>query len=393
VNAHEPGDTSECAELLALAARERQRVGFVGGGRALGVGNTGPEPDVLLSTRRLDRVVEYAPEDQVIVAEAGLTLARLSTLARANAQVFGVDAPEPEHATLGGLVAVGAFGPRRVRYGGMRELLLGITLVRADGAIAQSGSKVVKNVAGFDLPKVVCGSLGTLGLVARVTLRLHPAPETSETICADGVTTQEVVEAVRALRQAQLEPSSVVALRRGTGRFELGVRFEGFELGVRRDAERCLGLLCRAAQRADDAAAGAFWNDHAAARNEGALRLRVNALPTHFSEVEALLEPLLGSLERPRLAWYATLGVGFASGTPARGSRADDTRTVEALTLARRGLVRQGGSLVLDAAPAAVRAKFDAFGPLPSAFAVMRELKQRFDPERRLNTGRFVGGL
>jgi glycolate dehydrogenase FAD-binding subunit len=393
VTTHEPSDSSECAELMTRAARDRQRVGFVGGGRALGVGNAGPDPDLLLSTRRLDRVIEYAPEDQVIVAEAGLTLARLSALARANAQVFGVDAPDPEHATLGGLVAVGAFGPRRVRYGGMRELLLGMTLVRADGAVAQSGSKVVKNVAGFDLPKVVCGSLGTLGLVARVTLRLHPAPETSETICADGLTAQEIIEAVHVLRQAQLEPSSVVALRRSAGRFELGVRFEGFELGVRRDAERCLSLLARGGQRADDAAAAAYWSDHVAARGEGALRLRVNALPTHFSEVEALLEPLLGSLERPRLAWYATLGAGFASGTPAGGSSAGDARTVEALTLARNGLVQRGGSLVIDAAPASVRAQFDAFGPLPSAFAIMRELKQRFDPERRLNTGRFVGGL
>jgi glycolate oxidase FAD binding subunit len=391
VKSHEPSELRECAELLASTARERQRVGFVGGGRALGAGNLGPEPDVLLSTRRLDRVVEYAPEDQVIVAEAGLTLARLAELARSNAQVFGVDAPEPEQATLGGLVAVGGFGPRRARYGGMRELLLGITLVRADGALAQSGSKVVKNVAGFDLPKVVCGSLGTLGLIARVTLRLHPAPETSETCNAEGVTAQEVVEAVRALRHAQLEPSSVVALRRGAGRFELGVRFEGFELGVRRDAERGVALLARGGQRGADAPTAAFWSDHDAARSEGALRLRVNALPTHFSEVEALLEPLLGSLERPRLAWYATLGIGFASGTPPESNAGSGT--IEALTLARSGLVRLGGSLVLDAAPAAVRARFDAYGPLPSAFGIMRELKQRFDPERRLNTGRFVGGL
>jgi glycolate oxidase FAD binding subunit len=385
----EPSSLGECTEILARSARERQRVAFVGGGTALGVGNAGATPDVLLATRRLDRVIEYAPEDQVIVAEAGLTLARLRELSAPNAQWFGVDAPQADRATLGGLVAVGAFGPRRARYGGMRELLLGITLVRADGEVAVSGSKVVKNVAGFDLPKVVCGSLGTLGLVARVTLRLHPSPESSHTSVLLGATATHVVDTVRSLRRAQLEPSSVVALRRGSGRFDVGVRFEGFERGVRHDAERFVALLPKAQHEAPSPAqAAAFWQDHDTARTESALRIRVSALPTHFPEVEALLEPLLASLQAPRLAWYPTLGVGFASGTPTSPALA-----LEALTLARAGLVRLGGALTLDAAPADVRGHFDAFGPLPSAFAVMAELKQRFDPERRLNAGRFVGGL
>jgi glycolate dehydrogenase FAD-binding subunit len=385
----EPAHLEECAEQLARATRDRQRVAFVGGGGALGLGNLGPEPDVLLGTRRLDRVIDYAPEDQVIVAEAGMTLGRLSQLAAHNAQCFGVDAPDPERATLGGLVAVGAFGPRRVRYGGVRELLLGLTLVRADGAIAHSGSKVVKNVAGFDLPKVVCGSLGTLGLVARVTLRLHPAPEASQTCVVLDASSGEVVDAVRTLRRAQLEPSSLVALRRGAGRFDIGVRFEGFERGVRRDAARFVESLPGARHAGVDAALGeSFWRDHDATRAEGDLRVRFAALPTHFGEVERLLEPLLGSLERPRHAWYATLGVGFAS-----GQLTSDARTLDALALARTGLMRHGGSLVVETAPRDVRLAFDAFGPPPSGFGLMRELKQRFDPDARLNTGRFIGGL
>lgn len=385
----EPASVDECADDLAKAARDGQRVAFVGGGTALGLGNLGPEPDVLLGTRRLDRVVDYAPEDQVIVAESGMTLARLAQLAAPHAQRFGVDAPEPQHATLGGLVAVGAFGPRRTRYGGVRELLLGLTLVRADGAVAHSGSKVVKNVAGFDLPKVVCGSLGSLGLIARVTLRLHPAPEASQTCIVLDAASADVVSAVRSLRRAQLEPSSCVALRRGAGRFDLGVRFEGFERGVRRDVERFVEILPRAHHAGvDPALSDGFWKDHDATRTEGDLRVRVAALPMDFSEVEALLEPLLVSLERPRQAWYAGLGLGFAS-----GQLTSDTRALEALSLARSGLMRRGGSLVVEAAPRSVRAAFDAFGPAPGAFHLMRELKRRFDPDARLNTGRFIGGL
>jgi glycolate oxidase FAD binding subunit len=386
---HAPSEASECAELMLKAARDRSRVAFVGGGSALGLGNAGPEPDVLLDTRRLNRVVEYAPEDQVIVLEAGVTLARLGEVAAPNAQWFGVDAPFAERATLGGLVGVGAFGPRRARYGGMRELLLGLTLVRADGAVAHAGSKVVKNVAGFDLPKVVCGALGTLGLVTSVTLRLHPSPEVSETVLVEDIASADVVESVLALRRAQLEPSSVVAQRCAAGRYDLGVRFEGFERGVRRDARRFLELSPQGSTGLPGAeAALVFWERHEATRTEGELRLRVNALPTHLSEVEALIEPLLGSLTRPRLCWYATLGIGFASGGVTSSARA-----LEALTLARSGVVRLGGALLIEAAPPVVRSKFDAFGPLPSAFGVMAELKQRFDPERRLNTGRFVGGL
>jgi FAD/FMN-containing dehydrogenase len=181
----------------------------------------------------------------------------------------------------------------------------------------------------------------------------------------------------------------VVARRSSAGRYEVGLRFEGFERGVRRDSERCAGLSPAARSGALDAeAAGAFWARHEATRTDGELRLRINALPTHLGEVEARLEPLLGSLERPRLDWYATLGVAFAS-----GNLTSSARTLEALTLARSGVVRLGGALLLEAAPAALRARFDAFGPLPSAFAVMQGLKQRFDPEGRLNSGRFVGGL
>lgn len=386
----EPGDLAECSEHLRRAAREETSVGFVGGGTALEVGNPGPEPGLVVSTRRLDRVVEYAPEDQVIVAEAGLTLARLAAIAAPNAQWFGVDAPLPERATLGGLVAVGAFGPRRLRYGGARDLLLGMTLVRADGEVAMSGSKVVKNVAGFDLPKVVCGSLGTLGLVARVILRLHPLPEATHTSVLENLSALQLVDVVRALRAAQLEPSSVVALRRGADRFAVGVRFEGFERGVTRDTqrwgERRPGT---AAMSLEPEAGSAFWRGHDEARTTGRLRLRFGALPTSFPEVAARLEPLLGVLERPRLAWYPPLGVGFASGEPSCGAQA----ALAALALARGGLVGLGGWLVVEAAPPEVRQRFDAFGPPPNAFELMRALKQRFDPQRRLNPGRFVGGL
>jgi glycolate oxidase FAD binding subunit len=390
--AYEPSSVSACAELFARAAERKLRLGIIGGGSALGVGNPPTGLDAVVFTRKLERVVEYAPEDQVIVVEAGLTLGRLQALARQNGQWLGVDAPHAGTATLGGLVAIGGFGPRRARYGAIRDLLLGVTLVRADGAVARGGGKVVKNVAGFDLPKVVAGSLGSLGLIAEVTLRLHPLPELSATFRTPGLEPRGVVQAMLALRRAQLEPSSVVALLADGGRFELGIRLEGFRQGVARDGARLAELAElrgeSGPERLAEEAAASFWQRSDGPRTNCSLRVRVNALPTQLPEVQRWIEPLLAALEGGRFLWYATLGIGFIAGDPGA-----PPQVVAALNSARSAAAAAGGALVVDAAPSVVRAEFDAWGPKPSAFAIMRELKQRFDPEGRLNPGRYVGGL
>lgn len=388
----DPESPKAAAELLVSCQEKKLKLGFIGGGTALGLGNPARGIDAVVLTRRLDRVVEYAPEDQVIVVEAGITLGRLQTLARRNGQWLGVDAPHAERATLGGLVAVGGFGPRRARYGALRDLLLGVTLVRADGAIAHGGGKVVKNVAGFDLPKVVAGSLGTLGLITEVTLRLHPLPELSATYLLAELDAAGVTQSVLGLRQAQLEPSAAVAVRGPNGRYELGVRLEGFARGVERDGARLLdfasapGAPCW--QRLDDSAEQSFWQSAEAPRQSGSLRCRLTALPTDLPRLEALVQVLLGTLGAGHFAWYATLGIGFVA-----GDAGAPESVLPALQAARDALVAGGGSLTVDAAPSSVAASFDAWGPVPSAFAVMQQLKQRFDPEGRMNPHRFLGGI
>jgi glycolate oxidase FAD binding subunit len=393
--AYEPESVAASAELFSRAAERKLRLGVIGGGNALGVGNAPTGLDAVVFTRRLERVVEYAPEDQVIVVEGGMTLARLQSLARENGQWLGVDAPQASTATIGGLVAVGGFGPRRARYGAIRDLLLGVTLVRTDGALAHGGGKVVKNVAGFDLPKIVTGSLGTLGLIAEVTLRLHPLPEASASFRVQGLDAAGVVRVMLALRQAQLEPSSVVALLADDGRFELGIRLEGFARGVEHDARRLLELPAGpqpfSVERLDDVLATSFWRRAETPRTSCSLRLRVAALPAQLPEVQRAIEPLLGVLEGGRFAWYATLGIGFIAGDPA--ATADIPAVLAGIAGARGVAQSVGGSLIVDAAPGALRKRLDAWGPTPSAFPIMRALKQRFDPEGRLNPGRFVGGL
>ncbi len=393
-----PEDLEQCSDALQKAAAKAQRVRFVGGGTALGLGGPLTEVDVLLSTERLSAVVDYCPEDQVVVVQAGCTLDALQRVVGQRGQWLGADPPFAQRATLGGMVAVAASGPRRQRYGPLRDLLLGVTLVRADGKVARCGSKVVKNVAGFDLPKVLCGSLGTLGLIAEVVLRLHPAPRASCSVRLPKLTAREVAEWVLRVRQMQLEPSSlcVVGSPRA-GELSLLLRFEGLEPAVERDAGR---LSRAAAERAEqpaevlsEAAEAAAWADASAPRESGDLRLQLAALPSDFPE---LVEALAELEEHAPLAFvaYPAVGTAFAALTPLDFPE----RLGYRLGRLREQLAVRGGHLAVEGCGAhdemaALFQHVEPWGPPPSSLSVMRELKSRFDPERRLNPSRLVGGL
>jgi glycolate oxidase FAD binding subunit len=387
----EPATVEEAAEVMKSCARDRQRLVFVGGGTDLGVGAPPAGVDVLLRTGRLSRVVEHSPSDQIVVAEAGLSLAALQRTLAAHGQRLGLDPPGADQATLGGIVAANAFGARRTRFGTARDLIIGLSIVRADGTAARGGGKVVKNVAGFDLPRLFVGSLGTLGLITSVTFRLHPLPEASATVAVEPITGGQARALVVATREAQLEPASMMLLA-GPGSLRLGVRFEGFGPGVRQQAARFSGLVQSAGLRGellDEAGAVAFWTRHEAARASGAVRVRLSAPPSALAQVLAgAVAPLAVGLEPGWAALDPWVGCGFAGGTAA-----DPASAVAALQRARQALVALGGSLTLAAAPPAVRAGFDPWGAPPAAVEVMRRLKARLDPEGRLAPGRFVGGI
>ena len=292
---------------------------------------------------------------------------------------------------MGGVVAANAYGPRRTRYGTARDLIIGISIVRADGVAARGGGKVVKNVAGFDLSRLFVGSLGTLGLITSATFRLHPLPEASATVIVERPAPGEVRALVNGLRQAQLEPTSVTLLA-ARGESRLGLRFEGFGPGVRQQSERLLALAAKLGlhpEAADDAGAAAFWASCDAARISGTVRTRFTAPPSALEPVlQGVVAPLAGGLDQGWAVLEPALGAGCAGGTPS-----DLPRALAALGQARRAAEGLRGSLALSAAPAEVRAGFPAWGTPPGALQVMQQLKARFDPEGRLAPGRFVGGI
>jgi glycolate oxidase FAD binding subunit len=385
----EPTSVSDAADALRECAAEGRSVVFLGGGTDIGIGAPPEALGAVLRTGKLSRVVEYAPADQIVTVEAGITLDALQERLRGQRQRLALDPPLGNRATLGGLIAANGFGPLRTRYGTSRDLIVGVTLVRADGVVARGGGKVVKNVAGFDLPRLMVGSLGTLGLIATATFRLHPLPEVVETIVITNLTAAGVRRLVARIKGAQVEPAAIAAT--GVGPFELGVRFEGFGAAVISQRDRLLGLT-READAAYEhlgaAGEGAFWQRHDALRTAGTLRLKMTALPTQFEKVrEEAFGPLAAVLESAGFVGYPTLGIGFLSGTPR------DDRAAAAVGAARTALERLGGSLVIHAAPPEIRMQLDAWGTPPPAIALMRSLKERLDPSRRLGPGRFVGGI
>ena len=395
-----PATLVEAGEILRRAEKDRARVLFLGGGTELSLGAPPTGVEVVLGTERLDRIVEHAPLDQIVTVEAGVRLASLQELLAGSGQMLALDAPWASRATLGGLVATNAFGPRRTRYGSIRDLIIGVSILRADGTEARGGGKVVKNVAGFDLPKLMVGSLGTLGLIGTVTFRLHPLPEAASTVLCGDLDADAVRRLVLAMRQVQLEPTAVAALvREGgddlgvrfDGRFEVGVRFEGFEKGVRQQTSRLLELATRQGWGAEEAgadAAGDFWTRHDRAREEPAgFRAKLAAEPTDLERVaNGVLGSLFPVLERPRAVCYPVLGLAFVAGEVRSAPP-----VLAAVAAAREALPQ--GSVVVHAAPPEVRAGLDVWGPAPAALALMAQVKDRLDPGRRLAPGRFVGGL
>ena len=382
----EPGTVDEAAEAMRALAADRLAVTFVGGGTDLELGAPPARLDAVLHTRGLARIREHAPSDQIVAVEAGMTVAALQRALAPHGQRLALDPPQPERATVGGVVAANAFGPRRTRYGPVRDLVIGITVVRADGVVAHGGGKVVKNVAGFDLPRLLCGSLGTLGLVAEVVFRLHPLPEASATAVFEGLAGVDVLETMPVLRELAVEPTAVAALSDG-GKFTLAVRFEGFGPGVKDQVERTLARAGGGARLGGEDEA-ALWASFDAVRASGPVRVRATFAPAALVRALDALAPLRAAIGGGVVV-HPALGIALLA-----GRLGDPEAAAAAVASARAALAPLGnGAVVVVAAPAALRARVDVWGPAPAGIAVMRRLKRELDPDARLAPGRFVGGI
>lgn len=386
-----PKTLDEAAAAMRDSARNKTTVAFAGGGTEFGYGRAPDHVGMLLKTEKLDKVVDYAPADMTITVEAGVTLAALQQTLAVNSQRLALDAPQPERATLGGLLAANTYGPLRTRYGTLRDLIVGVEMIRADGSRARGGGKVVKNVAGFDLPKLLVGSLGTLACIATATFRLHPFPERRQWLSLSGRSLEEVRIVCRAIVERQIEPAALLAAYDGDS-YTLYALFEGFGPAVAAQemkfAALAAELFVTEVLALEDEAEPAGRD--AQTRAFGSVRMRLSAPPAFLPLLERdVLGKMRAAFEDSRLVVYPSLGVVFLSGFPG-----DPSPFVAELERARARVESGGGHLVLlECADPVVRGRVDPFGTPPESFPIMQRLKERFDPERRLNPGRFVGGI
>jgi glycolate oxidase FAD binding subunit len=378
ITSFEPKTVEELRDVVRSTGN--QAISALGSGTKIGLGNPATREDITLHMRGLNRIVDYVPEDQVVVVEAGITLRELQAELAKHGQRLAIDSLEGDGVTIGGMLATNDYGASALRYGTLKDLIVGVELVRADGVIARAGGKVVKNVAGFDVSKLIVGSLGTLAIITKATFRVHPLPESTRRL-SFSAKVEQVFPFVLALREAQLDPASI-AVGINDENAVVEVVFEGFGPGVDAQSKACESVATRSG--VSESAPPAVIPSEACAPQgiEGPrpLRLKATFPPAEFERIareikgEALAFPSLGVIH-----------FSAPSTTDARSaSYAQDDRSM---------LESIGGTLVVQHMPDEWRGKIDAWGTPPPAFKLMRALKDRFDPERRLNPGRFVGGL
>lgn len=390
-----PRTQEQLAELMACAYQNRWRVLPWGRGSKLAWGGLASGLDLVISTRHLNRLIDHAVGDLTVTAEAGLPLATLqATLGQAN-QFLALDPAFADRATLGGLVATGDAGSLRQRYGGLRDMLIGLSFVRYDGQIAKAGGRVVKNVAGYDLMKLMTGSYGTLGILSQVTCRTYPGQEASQTVILTGPALP-IQQLSQALRLSPLTPVALDVLsprlveRLGQEKaFGLAARFQSLTAGVEEQVQRLLDLA-QALPLTHQVLTGN--HDRQLWQQSTATLFAEAAAPLALAKVGLLPEATLSLLElvdalpdaQARL--HASSGVGHLR-------LEGDAVTPNLVQKLRSHCEAASGYLTLLEAPLALKQAVDVWGYSGNALPLMRRLKQQFDPENLLSPGRFVGGL
>lgn len=387
-----PDTSAKLSQVMALAAENGWRVLTMGQGSKLSWGGLAEGIDLVVSTARLNRVIDHAVGDFTVTVEPGLKVADLQQKLAAEGQFLAVDPAFSDRATVGGIVATADTGSLRQRYGGLRDMLIGVQFVRYDGEVAKAGGRVVKNVAGYDLMKLMTGAYGSLGLLSELTFRLYPIQGNSHTLILTGGT-DAIEQAAAETRLSGLTPMALDILSASLTRAlnsgnqpALVARFQGIAAGVAEQVERLQKIATThslTAQQRVGKEDDVFWQQIAALLKPAQIICKVGLLP---SAIPALLRLLETVAPDGQAKLHGSSGLGWVQ-LEARDDWADRLQQV------RSHCQDNGGFLTLLQAPKSLKQAVEVWGYSGNALSIMREIKQKFDPERKLSPGRFVGGL
>src|SRR5712664_281827 len=383
----EPGTERELAEVLRLSNEAGLAVIPRGGGTKLGWGNSLARADVILSTARMTEIIEHAWADLTVTVEAGCTVQRLQETLGQHGQRSALDPLWPEKATVGGVLSTNDSGALRLRFGALRDLIIGVTIALPDGTLASSGGKVVKNVAGYDLPKLVTGALGTLGVITRAVFRLHPLPLNSRSFRVSNVNAEAAQKFVLAVQDSKLAHTSLQSHCSDENPPVSDILFEGTEAGLAAQETQLRNL---AVPGGVSEASNSTWMAReelwAFSDSASTAIAKISILPANMARAMKLVAHSANAHE---LRWKALL---YATGIGWLRLEGKPGALLGALQELRGELQGQDGSLVVLHRPDKMPA-FDAWGTAGDALPLMKAVKQQLDPKSTLNHGRFVGGI
>ena len=374
-----PTTAAEVAAALRRAAEARQTMAIRGAGTKSGWGRDGRAADVILDMRSLNRVLAHEHGDMTATVEAGATLRDVNAALAEHRQWLPLDPPFADRATIGGILATNDSGPLRHRYGTPRDLVIGVQLATTDGALSKAGGRVVKNVAGYDLGKLIAGSFGALAAIVSATFKLAPLPAASKTLRIEVADAGSLARAVGAVMNSPLEPIAfdVGASRVGRPALYLLVRFASLAAVADAQIEQALTLVkadAASMRVLDGDAEQSAWREHAESiwTGDGAVA-RASWLPANIGR-------FVDEMDHVEVIGRATIGAGLARIT------GDDEQQARAIERLRASSFL--GNVVVVRASAAVKHRVDVWGSHGDRQPLFEALKRAFDPAGVLNPGR-----
>jgi glycolate oxidase FAD binding subunit len=369
-----PANTEQVATSLRFANENGITVTAWGGGTKQGWGNP-CQPTLILKTQRLAAVREHTWQDMTCTVEAGCTWSSMQASLSRHGQFVALDPLWPDRATIGGVIATNDSGSLRLRYGSLRDLVIGMTIVLADGTVARSGGKVVKNVAGYDLHKLMTGAFGTLGIITEITFRLHSIPRHAPSFTIASPNVEALAQMLLKVLDSHLSTQSL-QLRSGTAGFYLDLRLVALPEVIHEQAVSLATLAYGLGLEVLDAAPEIWRAREKQFSRPGFFAVKATMLPTEIAQFTSAVQALGGT--------SVTQGTGImtASLPVAASGRLSDLR--KALGAARGSLTVLERSADTDTVPWDIE---------PDTLPLMREIKHRFDPKRTLNPGRFLHGI